>query len=43
MLFLEDKWQNILMQKIKKSRRVNPEKNASQTDEQTNRWIDEQD
>ena len=31
------------MQKIKKTRSVDPEKNASQTDGQTVRWTDEQD
>ena len=30
------------MQKIKKPHRVDPEKNALQTDGQTDRWIDEQ-
>ena len=31
------------MQKIKKTHRVDPEKNASQTDGQIDRWTDEQD
>ena len=31
------------MQKIRKTHRVDPEKNASQMDEQTGRWRDEQD
>ena len=31
------------MQKIKKTHRVDSEKNASQTDGQTDRWTDEQD
>ena len=30
------------MQKIKKTHREDPEKNASQTDEQTDRWTYEQ-
>ena len=30
------------MQKIKKIHQVNPEKNASETDEQIGRWTDEQ-
>ena len=31
------------MQKIKKTHKVDPEKKASQTDGETDRWTDEQD
>ena len=31
------------MQKIKETHKVDPEKNASQTDGETDRWTDEQD
>ena len=36
-------WRNVLMQNIQKIDEADPEKNASLTDGQTTKWMDEKD